>query len=100
MTFPEFLKTKQLSRREVEVTLELVKGRTNKEVANALFVTEKTVKFHLTSVYKKLALKSRSNLIVLSSNFKTEIPVSAKVEPGLPEPESIATRLHPGAGNA
>src|ERR1700743_1707843 len=36
----------------------------NKEVASQLFVTEKTVKFHLTNIYKKMAVKSRAQLIV------------------------------------
>lgn len=33
-------------------------GMSNKEVATQLFVVEKTVKYHLGSIYKKMALKS------------------------------------------
>jgi hypothetical protein len=40
------------------------KGLSNKEVASQLFVTEKTVKFHLTNIYKKMSVKSRAQLIV------------------------------------
>ena len=55
---------KGLSNREAEVAELVTKGLSNKEVANQLFVTEKTVKFHLTNIYKKMSLKSRAQLIV------------------------------------
>src|ERR1035438_2088300 len=55
---------KGLSNREAEVAELVSKGLSNKEVAGQLFVTEKTVKFHLTNIYKKMAVKSRAQLIV------------------------------------
>lgn len=55
---------KGLSNREAEVAELVTQGLSNKEVANQLFVTEKTVKFHLTNIYKKMNLKSRAQLIV------------------------------------
>lgn len=55
---------KGLSNRESEVACLVTKGLSNKEVANQLFVTEKTVKFHLTNIYKKMNVKSRAQLIV------------------------------------
>src|SRR5271166_5389862 len=55
---------KGLSNRESEVAELVTKGMSNKEVANQLFVTEKTVKFHLTHIYKKMNVKSRAQLIV------------------------------------
>ena len=60
----DFLLQKGLSNREVEVAELVSKGLANKEVADQLFVTEKTVKFHLTNIYKKMSIKSRSQLIV------------------------------------
>lgn len=53
-----------LSNREAEVAELVTQGLSNKEVANRLFVTEKTVKFHLTNIYKKMNVKSRAQLIV------------------------------------
>ena len=41
-TKPHF--TNKLSKRETEVLKEMVKGKTNKEIANTLFVSEKTIK--------------------------------------------------------
>ena len=53
-----------LSNREAEVADLVIQGLSNKDVANRLFVTEKTVKFHLTNIYKKMNVKSRAQLIV------------------------------------
>src|SRR5688500_4085918 len=60
----DVLTQRGLSNREAEVAELVTKGLSNKEVANQLFVTEKTVKFHLTNIYKKMSLKSRAQLIV------------------------------------
>src|SRR6202050_4119470 len=60
----DVLTQKGLSHREAEVAELVSKGLSNKEVASQLFVTEKTVKFHLTNIYKKMAVKSRAQLIV------------------------------------
>jgi DNA-binding CsgD family transcriptional regulator/tetratricopeptide (TPR) repeat protein len=37
-------------------------GPTNREIAQALFVTQRTVEVHLTSIYRKLAINSRSQI--------------------------------------
>lgn len=58
------LKKVGLSNRELEVAKVISTGITNQEAANQLFVTEKTVKFHLTNIYKKLKVKSRTQLII------------------------------------
>ncbi len=55
---------KGLSHREAEVAELVAEGLSNKVVANRLFVTEKTVKFHLTNIYRKMGVKSRAQLIV------------------------------------
>lgn len=60
----DVLTQRGLSHREAEVAELVSKGLSNKEVASQLFVTEKTVKFHLTNIYKKMAVKSRAQLIV------------------------------------
>jgi LuxR family maltose regulon positive regulatory protein len=48
-----------LTRRETEVLSQLVQHRTNKEIAQALFISELTVKIHTRNIYKKLAVKGR-----------------------------------------
>ena len=49
----------RLSPRELEVLDCLVMGRSNKEIGDALFITEQTVKNHMTSVLRKLAVDDR-----------------------------------------
>ena len=60
----EVLIKEGLSNREAEVAELVTQGLSNKEVASRLFVTEKTVKFHLTNIYKKMNVKFRAQLIV------------------------------------
>jgi DNA-binding CsgD family transcriptional regulator len=82
----DILIQKGLSNRESEVAELVSKGLSNKEVANQLFVTEKTVKFHLTNIYKKMSVKSRAQLIVWclphlgfvenESNRETTVPAA------------------------
>lgn len=60
----EILIKEGLSNRESEVAELVTQGLSNREVAEKLFVTEKTVKFHLTNIYKKMNVKSRAQLIV------------------------------------
>lgn len=55
---------KELTKREKEVLHRLVKGLTNKEIAEELFISDKTVKLHINKIYKKLNVKSRSQAII------------------------------------
>lgn len=42
----------------------VVRGLSNKQVGEKLFITEKSVKFHLTSIYKFHGVKQRAELLV------------------------------------
>jgi len=53
----------QLSARELEVVDLVAEGLTNPEIAERLFVSEVTVKKHLTSIFQKTGLKNRGALI-------------------------------------
>jgi two-component system nitrate/nitrite response regulator NarL len=55
-----------LTSREMEIVERVVKGESNKEIANALGVTEDTVKHHLTSVFDKVGVSSRVELAVFA----------------------------------
>ena len=52
-----------LTTRELEVLRALAEGKSNREIAQALWLTEQTVKFHLTSIYRKLDVKSRTQAV-------------------------------------
>ncbi len=58
-----YLQERGLSKRESEVVILVVQGLTNKQVADRLCVAEKTVKFHLTNVYKRMKISRRSQII-------------------------------------
>jgi DNA-binding CsgD family transcriptional regulator len=51
-----------LTAQELQVSLLLVEGRTTRETAAALFLSPKTVEYHLRKVYTKLDVRSRSEL--------------------------------------
>jgi DNA-binding NarL/FixJ family response regulator len=70
-------RTTRLTRRELEV-LRLVEGRSNREVAKLLWITDETVKFHLANVYRKLGVSSRAEAVAWARTN------------GLLEPESDA----------
>ncbi|MGE5373240.1 MAG: response regulator [Solirubrobacterales bacterium] len=53
-----------LTRRERDVLEMVVAGHSNKEMADALFISEKTVKNHLTSIFRKLDVKDRTQAAV------------------------------------
>lgn len=56
------MEVNSLTLKEKEVCRLLVKGLSNREIAAALGVTEKTIKFHVTSIFEKFEVKSRSEL--------------------------------------
>jgi DNA-binding CsgD family transcriptional regulator len=65
-----------LTPQELQVSLLLVEGRTTREAAAALFLSPKTVEYHLRKVYTKLGIGSRSEL--------TELLSPAASAPGAP----------------
>ncbi|MDD3364547.1 MAG: response regulator transcription factor [Syntrophomonas sp.] len=54
----------KLTRREKDVLTLLVQGSSNKNIADIMFISEKTVKNHLTSIFRKLGVKDRTQAAV------------------------------------
>ena len=54
-----------LTDREMQILQEVAKGYRNKQIADALFISEATVKVHMKSLLKKLQVKSRTAATVL-----------------------------------
>ena len=66
-----------LTSRERQVLNLICRGMKNKAIADSLFITETTVRHHLTSIFEKLKVNSRLELVVHAFNEKlVEIPTS------------------------
>jgi DNA-binding NarL/FixJ family response regulator len=48
-----------LTRRELEILKLLVAGYTNKAIAAKIYISEKTVEFHLDNIYTKIGIRTR-----------------------------------------
>lgn len=80
-----YLQERGLSKRESEVVILVVQGLTNKQVADQLCVAEKTVKFHLTNVYKRMKISRRSQ-IIWTLPMAQFIEHAKDTEPTVPRP--------------
>lgn len=58
-----------LSNREYDVAKMIRTGSSNKTIASSLVITERTVKAHLTSIYKKLSIPDRLHLALFIKEF-------------------------------
>jgi DNA-binding NarL/FixJ family response regulator len=54
----------ELSEREAEVAREVMTGRSNKEIAASLGITERTVKAHMGAIFAKLDVRDRLQLVL------------------------------------
>ena len=59
-----------LSEREVQVARAVARGHTNREVAEQLHISERTVKAHLGSVFEKLGVRDRVQLVLQISQVQ------------------------------
>jgi len=53
-----------VTKSELRVLASLVQGHSNKQIAEEIFVSEKTVKNHLNHLFKKLGVKNRTEAVV------------------------------------
>ncbi|MBR5401414.1 MAG: helix-turn-helix transcriptional regulator [Treponema sp.] len=58
----EFINDFSITKREQEIILSLLEGKSNKELADSLFVSEKTIESHLANIYRKVGVKNRLEL--------------------------------------
>jgi DNA-binding CsgD family transcriptional regulator len=65
VTRPGETPVSQLTARELQVALPLIRGRSTRQVAAALFLSPKTVEYHLRNIYTRFGISSRSELAAL-----------------------------------
>jgi Response regulator containing a CheY-like receiver domain and an HTH DNA-binding domain len=71
-----------LTERELAVLRALGEGRSNKEIAGALWLAEQTVKFHLTNIYRKLDVSSRTEAVHWAyAHGLIDAPIAAPSKP-------------------
>ncbi len=58
-----------LSPREQEVANQLKKGLSNREIGEAIFISESTVRWHAAGIYKKLGVHARTQAILALANL-------------------------------
>jgi DNA-binding NarL/FixJ family response regulator len=63
-----------LSAREVQVAMAVAEGRSNREVADLLSISERTVKAHMGSVFEKLGLRDRLQLVLFVASVRLQVP--------------------------
>lgn len=60
---PKKVQDPGLSKREYEVLVEITRGLSNKQIAEKLFVSESTIKTHISNIFVKLDVKRRTQAI-------------------------------------
>ncbi len=69
-----------LTEREVEILGFVMRGASNAQIGRALWVSDQTVKFHLSRVYRKLGVSSRTEAawVARSQGLVADAPASAQ----------------------
>jgi len=65
-----------LTARELEVLALLVEGRSNRQIAEALFISDKTASVHVTNLMAKLGVHSRLEAAAMARRLGLEAPAS------------------------
>lgn len=67
---PGTVESDKLSAREIEVLRLIGKGMSNAEIARELFLSEKTVKNHLTNIFRKIQVTDRTQAVLFAIKHK------------------------------
>jgi NarL family two-component system response regulator LiaR len=74
-SLPQEIPLEELTKRELEVIRLVAMGRNNREIAQELFISEKTVKTHISNILGKLNLEHRTQLAIYAiKNKLVEVP--------------------------
>lgn len=67
---------KHLSKRQLEIIRLVMENRSNKEIAQSLFISVGTTKWHLNCIYKKLGVSDREGIVSLMNRLQAGSTVS------------------------
>ena len=69
-----------LTKREQQIVILVLEGKSNKEIENELYISNKTVKAHLYNIYRKLKVKNRLQLMnVVRGSIKKTNQINRKI---------------------
>ena len=88
-----------LSEREKEILLLLAQGMSNKEIADHLVISINTTKTHLTNIYRKIDVQSRTEATLVALEHFPSSRVSQAAESGSPPDDSDAVTGSANRGN-
>jgi DNA-binding NarL/FixJ family response regulator len=74
--------TKHLTKREIEILRLVAEGLTNEEIGKRIFISEKTVKTHLTNIFDKLKVNNRFKAALLIMNRALDSGAQSQVWKG------------------
>jgi RNA polymerase sigma factor (sigma-70 family) len=69
-----------LTKREAQILRLVAEGLTNEEIAKNIFISEKTVKTHLTNIFDKLKVKNRIKAALLIMNSEGEATLESRAQ--------------------
>ncbi len=79
----------KVTRREEEVLRGILRGFANKEIASNLNLSERTVKFHVSSLLSKFRVRGRMELVREASRFANWAPPKSVAVPAAPAPREL-----------
>ncbi|OLP63324.1 Transcriptional regulatory protein LiaR [Bacillus pumilus] len=71
---PKWERMNELTNRERDVLFEIAKGKSNKEIASSLFISEKTVKTHVSHLLSKLEVADRTQAALYAVDYQKNQP--------------------------
>lgn len=98
----QILARARLSKRQIQVLRLLGEGKTNKEIAEALFRSPNTIKLHVSAILRQLKLKSRTQAALLASKLYKESSTDlagGDVKPGKKANLAVSQYRAPQAGS-
>ncbi|MCM3033813.1 MULTISPECIES: response regulator transcription factor [unclassified Niallia] len=67
---PQSLLHDELTAREMEILLLMAEGKSNQEIADALFIAIKTVKTHVSNILSKLQVQDRTQAVIYAFKYR------------------------------
>ncbi len=68
----DFIKTHKITKREMEIIELCAEGKSSRQIAELLFISERTVETHLTNIFQKTGTSNRIELFALTSRYRID----------------------------